>query len=316
MSGGNRRSAPAARRRSRRSRTASGARRWIAAPAPRRSPAPRGRGAGRPCAGGARTRRAHRPGLTASISTRPAALRTRPARPSSVARRHTNGRNPTPWTTPSQTRALVACARLAAGTRTSGRTVAAMVIASARQGPGADLPNGPQWLPEVTGPDRLVGHPLRDDPAGSARTGSVGAASGCRVSRTAGGSTLGVSGSRPAWAPSVGVDVGSAVDASLGASGVGSAVGSSLGASADGRAVGRRARGGIRRRCRASASRRRRSGGGGSSGRPWRMRQDQHVAAVPLRRRGRWASRSCASSRTCAGRRTGCPSRGSAGTGT
>ena len=39
----------------------------------------------------------------ASTSTVPAMLRTRPTRPSSVAVRQTNGRKPTPWTTPSMT---------------------------------------------------------------------------------------------------------------------------------------------------------------------------------------------------------------------
>ena len=53
-----------------------------------------------------------------------------PSRPSSVARRQTNGRKPTPWTTPSTTiwRAAPASSVPAAGTRTPGSTDAAMRI--------------------------------------------------------------------------------------------------------------------------------------------------------------------------------------------
>ena len=64
----------------------------------------------------------------ASISTRPAAFRTRPARPSSVARRQTNGRKPTPWTTPSTTMLRAPRLVAAAGTGAPGSTGADMRI--------------------------------------------------------------------------------------------------------------------------------------------------------------------------------------------
>ena len=72
-------------------------------------------------------------GPAASTSTRPAALRTRPASPSSVARRHTNGRKPTPWTTPSTRIVRATEGSMVAGTRPPGGTGAAMRIASTRR---------------------------------------------------------------------------------------------------------------------------------------------------------------------------------------
>ncbi len=214
-------------------------------------------------------------GPAASTSTRPAALRTRPASPSSVARRHTNGRKPTPWTTPSTRIVRATEGSMVAGTRPPGGTGAAMPIASTRR--STPLPCRTARIVRPVGRSprgRVEGHAAGGDEV--RRTGEPGA-SGSSVGAAVGsGSGRGrFRRSAPAARRSsgfgVGVGIGAAASAGRRRAGRGRvgrrrAVGSAVGVG-----VGRR-------RCRASASARsafgvgvgRRRRGRGRVGRPLR----------------------------------------------